>query len=175
MDTLEPNLAAGRSCDGCTLCCKLLNVRTLNKPRLVWCQDCAIGVGCRVYETRPRECIEFYCLYRISPELEEVWKPSVSKMLLNYAASAKQVNVHTDPDFPGMWQREPYYRQIKDMAAHLLARQSHLVVWEGDELIAILPDRDVRLGDARDKNIVVSARLVNGQVQYDAVAVAPKA
>lgn len=173
MSADSTNLVASRSCDGCTLCCKLLNIAALKKPALVWCPDCQIGKGCGIYETRPQVCREFYCVYRVSPELGEEWNPTVSKMLINYVAPLKQVNIHTDPAFPGMWRREPYYQQIKTMAQHMLEQKGHLILWDGEEPIVILPDRDVHLGDARGKNVVVSAKLVDGVVVYDAVAVSP--
>jgi hypothetical protein len=138
----SPNLVPNRTCDGCTLCCKLLDIEALKKPRLVWCPDCKIGEGCGIYESRPSVCRDFHCLYRVSPELGEQWNPAVSKMLLNYVAPAKQVNVHTDPDFPNMWRQAPYYAEIKRMAHYMLQRRGHLIVWEGEEQIVILPDRD---------------------------------
>jgi hypothetical protein len=168
--TSGPNLVPGRSCEGCTLCCKLLNIASLDKPRLVWCQHCEIGVGCRIYERRPRECQDFYCTYRVSPELGEEWKPSVSKMVVNFESRTKRVNVSVDPDFADAWRREPYYTQIKAMALHMLRRQGHLIVWEGAEAIAILPDREVPLGATRDNVIVVRGRMTPDGEEYDAFA-----
>jgi hypothetical protein len=46
-------IVAGRSCAGCTMCCKLLSVEPLNKPRQQWCSHCDIGVGCEIYVTCP--------------------------------------------------------------------------------------------------------------------------
>ena len=168
-----PALVAGRSCDGCTLCCKVLNIGSLRKPRNVWCQHCDIGNGCTIYEQRPGECRAFYCTYRVSPELGEEWKPSVSKMVVNFESGIRRVNVSVDPDFPGAWQREPYYSQLKAMALHLLRGQGHLLVWEGGEPIAILPNRDVRLGPGRDNIIVVGGRSTPTGEDYDAVSLAP--
>lgn len=51
--TDAPQLVAGRSCAGCTLCCKLLAVEALAKPRAKWCPHCDSKQGCTIYETRP--------------------------------------------------------------------------------------------------------------------------
>ncbi len=33
------------SCDGCTVCCKVLKIRELDKPANIWCAECKIGGG----------------------------------------------------------------------------------------------------------------------------------
>jgi hypothetical protein len=165
-----PALIAGRSCDGCTLCCKLLNIASLKKPRLVWCEHCSIGVGCGIYADRPGECADFYCTYRVSPQLGEEWKPSLCKMVVNFESANKRVNVSVDPDFAGVWRREPYYSQLKAMALHMLRGQGHLVVWEGEDAIVILPDRDVPIGRAHDQVIVIRGRATPSGEEYDAFA-----
>jgi hypothetical protein len=39
---------AGRSCDSCTLCCKLMPVDQHAKPAATWCPHCESGSGCRI-------------------------------------------------------------------------------------------------------------------------------
>ena len=56
-----PPLAPGRSCEGCTACCKLPSVDAMRKPMQQWCEQCEIGRGCRIYGTRPDECRTFFC------------------------------------------------------------------------------------------------------------------
>lgn len=50
-------------CDGCTLCCKLLDVKWLDSPAGQYCKECNVNHGCRVYNTRPAECSKFDCMY----------------------------------------------------------------------------------------------------------------
>ena len=33
------------------------------KPSYQWCKHCDIGVGCKIYKTRPQGCKDFLCLY----------------------------------------------------------------------------------------------------------------
>jgi hypothetical protein len=52
-----------RACGGCTLCCKLLPVRTLGKPANTRCQHQRNGKGCAVYHKAafPAECAIWNC------------------------------------------------------------------------------------------------------------------
>ena len=54
-----------RSCGDCNMCCKLpeINFKELKKKSFEWCKNCEIGVGCKIYDTRPKGCKDFYCLY----------------------------------------------------------------------------------------------------------------
>ena len=56
-----------RNCDNCTLCCILPQINEheeINKKAFHPCKNCNIGVGCRIYETRPMlPCGLFKCLY----------------------------------------------------------------------------------------------------------------
>ena len=36
----QGQIIEGRSCDGCTLCCKLLSVEEIDKPQQHWCEHC---------------------------------------------------------------------------------------------------------------------------------------
>jgi len=75
--------AAGRSCDGCALCCKLQGVAALAKPLGRWCEHCVEHAACGIYERRPQECAGFACAWvlGIGPD----WlKPSDSGALLHF-------------------------------------------------------------------------------------------
>ena len=54
-----------RECGDCNLCCKLpsINFMKPHKPSYQWCMHCDIGVGCKIYKTRPQKCKDFLCLY----------------------------------------------------------------------------------------------------------------
>lgn len=53
-----------RECSGCTMCCKLPELKELQKPRDTWCAHCAIGKGCTIYSERPQGCITFECMWK---------------------------------------------------------------------------------------------------------------
>lgn len=58
-------------CDGCTLCCKLLNIPWMDSPAGEYCRECEPGVGCKIYDHAPKKCLDFYCAYN---QMEKVSK-----------------------------------------------------------------------------------------------------
>jgi hypothetical protein len=50
-------------CGSCTACCRVLSIKQLNKPAGKWCEHCAVGQGCTVYERRPEQCSDYECLW----------------------------------------------------------------------------------------------------------------
>ena len=65
-----------RTCDGCNMCCYIpgINEPTLQKKEWVMCQNCEVGVGCKIYEDRPKPCRNFDCSW-IKGETPIEWKP----------------------------------------------------------------------------------------------------
>lgn len=152
-DTQE--LVKGRSCDGCTMCCKLLAIDVLNKPRGNWCSHCNQKRGCSIYETRPDPCRGFFCGYLRIAELDERWKPAQAKFLINYEDAAKRIVIHADPARPDAWRSEPYYKIIKQWAATAARQGGMVMVWAGSHATVVLPGRDVALGEVRDDQLIV--------------------
>ncbi len=151
-------LVAGRSCEGCTLCCKLAEVKALAKPMGVWCRHCDIGRGCAIYAERPTECRVFYCLYRTAAGIGETWRPSDCHMVMTFEPQATRINVWVDTEFAGAWRAWPYLSQLKTLALEMLRKRGSLIVWEGDHAFAVLPDREIDLGIAMRKQIIVMGR-----------------
>ena len=50
-------------CDGCTLCCELLDVPWMNSPAGEICKKCKKGIGCTIYNDAPKDCLDFKCAY----------------------------------------------------------------------------------------------------------------
>jgi hypothetical protein len=75
-----------RDCGGCTFCCKIMRVQDAPAPPAVkpggkWCASCEVGKGCRTYETRPKACREFSCLWRLGVGTEAM-RPDRSRVIL---------------------------------------------------------------------------------------------
>ena len=68
---LEPT----RECGDCRLCCRVLAVQEIDKPRGKWCEH-ACGKGCAIYDKRPTQCREFECVWRLVdlPEAHPGWR-----------------------------------------------------------------------------------------------------
>src|SRR6185503_3780821 len=162
----------GRSCEGCTLCCKIFAILELAKPRHEWCSQCDIGKGCRVYETRPPSCRDFFCGYLLRAHIGEHWKPSRSRMVLTWESHANRLVINVDSGRPDAWKKPPYYAEIKAWAAAAVRNRGQLLVWQGKDALAILPDRDVFLGSLRQgQGIAIVGRPGPNGSGLDAVVV----
>lgn len=106
-------------CGSCTMCCKLMGVADLPKPKPngVWCEHCAIGKGCKIYEERPNSCRIYECLWLMSQKqahpMHPQMRPDRSKVIMsvtNPSDSGQQLlTVHVDPGKPNAWREEPIY------------------------------------------------------------------
>jgi hypothetical protein len=149
----QSRLASGRSCGPCSLCCKLLPIFGLPKPkpRGQWCPHCKPGRGgCVIYESRPEECRIFYCGWLMG-HLPPEWYPQHSKMVVAFYPRPFGVGsdclVTVDPAYAGRWREEPYYSQIKQNAVSWLTSNTRTFVRIGTQVIAVFPSSDVDLGE----------------------------
>lgn len=149
-------LVEGRSCDGCTLCCKLLEVTTLEKPRAQWCSHCDRKNGCRIYDQRPPECGAFYCGFRRLSTIDERWKPSHCKFLINYESDTHRIVLHCDPARPEAWLEAPYIDIIRQWSRSAIRDGSMVIVWTGQKATVVFPDRIKDLGHVRDDQWIIA-------------------
>ena len=152
-------LVPGRSCGTCTMCCKLLDIDVLEKPRGVWCKHCNPKAGCTAYETRPQACRGFYCGYLRIADLDERWKPAKAKFLINFEERANRIAIHADAERAGAWRIEPYYSTIKQWAADAQRNGGSVMIWAGDKVTLVLPDREKELGAVRDDQVIVPVQI----------------
>lgn len=152
--TFEP--APGRSCAGCTMCCKIFGIPELSKPRHQWCVHCSIGVGCKIYDQRPKSCREFFCGYLVDERVPEHWKPSKSRMVLTSEDNGRRLVIDVDPGRLDAWKKAPYYAEIKKMAVAAVRNRGQVILWQGKNAIAILPDREKHLGPISAGQIIVT-------------------
>ena len=103
-----------RSCGTCTMCCKVLRVATLHKPPGQWCQHCAAGQGCTIYETRPGECAAFSCVWLSTPGLGEEWLPAKCKIVLVYDERNNHLVAHVEAANAAVLNKSPYREKLRD-------------------------------------------------------------
>lgn len=165
--------APGRSCDGCTMCCKVLSIDELNKPADQWCQHCQVGQGCTIYAERPDECRSFNCMWLLDANIPEELAPRNSRLVLAQTRGA--IFVHADRSRSGAWRKEPFHALFRHWAAMMAPRGSRLFVREGAELFVILPDRDKALGEVPPGWVMVpTQRETPDGVSYDVKLAPPK-
>ena len=96
----EPSqISKKNTCDGCTLCCKLLEIPELNKPVNEYCSLCKVNSGCSIYNTRPQSCRDFNCLY-ITHNLTERLKPKNCHVVFEKLKDCPVYLALIDPDYP---------------------------------------------------------------------------
>lgn len=160
--------AEPRSCGPCTLCCKVMGITALQKPRGRWCPQCQPGKGCRAYDSRPDECRSFACLWLGEGFLGEEWRPDRSKLVLYTEHGGARLVVQVDPGAGNVWRREPFYSQIRAWAQAATAGRRQVLVVTGDNTTIVLPDREQSLGRLRDGDqVIVHERYRDGREVWD--------
>lgn len=104
-----------RTCGTCTMCCKLLGVSELSKPRNTWCTNCEIGKGCSIYPDRPSSCAGFECAWLLGV-LPEDERPDKTKVVAFMLADSEDLQVHVDPHHPEAHHTGAIARVIKAFA-----------------------------------------------------------
>lgn len=182
----QGRLASGRSCGSCSLCCKLLPIFGLAKPkpRGQWCPHCKPGRGgCVIYENRPEECRIFYCGWLMG-HLPPEWYPQDSKIVVAFYPRPHGVGsdclISVDPAYAGRWREEPYYSQIKRNAVTWLTANTRTFVRIGARVIAVFPSTDVDLGEVEmdkplppDRAALIQAALQRETQSKNAVGSTP--
>jgi hypothetical protein len=137
------NEVPGRTCSGCTLCCSLLGIVELKKPVFTICKHCVIGKGCKIYEVRPPTCAAFLCSYRTSAALPEYWNPKVCGMVVHREVNGKTdiISIICSNSAKHRWKQEPYWSDIKRMAAAYHIQYGGLVriIRKGESVLIINP------------------------------------
>ncbi len=131
----------GRSCGQCTLCCRLPEIEEFSKPANDWCGHCAPDRGCRIYDSRPRLCRDFFCRYMTDASMSEIWAPTISHMMVYN--QGPQITVLVDPDHEAIWANAPYLQEIEGWALQAEPSGGYVIVYFGDHVTKIEPGRSV--------------------------------
>ncbi len=129
-----------RECGTCTLCCKVMGIVELEKPRSVWCDHAMPGRGCAIYAQRPHSCSVFSCLWLLDETLGEEWKPEKSKLVIVPDNDTRATRVYVDAAAPDAWKREPYYSSLLDFMRKGLAEGRLLFINVGNRNSLLLPE-----------------------------------
>jgi hypothetical protein len=148
-------LVPGRSCEGCAMCCKIPEIKALNKPRNVWCTHCSTRQKCDIYLDRPQTCHNFNCAYLTTPGIGEEWRPITSRMMITYTPDGKHLFVQVDPSRPDAWRKAPYHQQLRNWARINNPQGQQIIVNIDGRYIVIYPDREVDLGTVSEDETVI--------------------
>jgi hypothetical protein len=111
-------------CGTCSLCCKLLSVNEIEKPADRWCADCRPGRGCAIYDTRPRECRDFECVWLAAAltdrPLPDELKPTACGAVMAVkrlqGTSTHALQVHVDPGRPLAHREGPLAKYLNNVS-----------------------------------------------------------
>lgn len=145
----RPDIAEGKGCGECGLCCKLIGVESIAKPQFVWCKAYRKGVGCKVYDHRPSDCRSFICYWMHTPNLGPEWRPDRCGFVMHIADGGTRLNIEVDPGGPQAWTREPFLSAFRDWSAQGRERGLVLLVWVGRRCFEMTPEGAIDRGMIR--------------------------
>jgi hypothetical protein len=134
-----------RSCDECSMCCKLLDIAEFNKPAHRWCPHVAKGGGCSIYDTRYDTCRGYACGWQLDETLGPEWRPNKSKFILHTGEGELGLWLVVDPSQPLAWKREPYYRQIKTWSSLARDGSGYVAISVGTRSYVVFPEEDLEV------------------------------
>lgn len=117
-----------RQCGECTLCCTLLPVPVLNKPKLVNCVHCASG--CSIYSERPIPCRTFHCEW-LKGEFKEDMRPDKSHVVFEAMTQEPLILALVEPGYGDVLPKMTYVLE------HYLKEGKSVVATTG---FALIPD-----------------------------------
>ena len=85
-----------RGCDGCTVCCEILEIKAIDKPAHEPCQYC--DKGCTIYRERPEVCARFECAWLAGNWRDELRPDRCGVMIYHDADKGYQALMFVDPD-----------------------------------------------------------------------------
>ncbi|MEI9890720.1 MAG: YkgJ family cysteine cluster protein [Caulobacteraceae bacterium] len=146
-DAMSAAPDAQRTCGSCTFCCKVFAIGELQKPVGAWCPHCAVGSGCQIYESRPRECQTFECRWLAVPQMPDAFRPDRVKTILVHEGDNFSLDARCDTANPMAWRKEPIHGFLKRYAEAGWLAGRRVTVRAGERLWLITPQEDVDLGD----------------------------
>ncbi len=128
------------------MCCKLFHIAAVEKPAGKWCRHWAAGSGCAIHADRPEQCREFFCLWMTDSTVADVWKPDRSRIVLSIFPRNGFLYAQVDPSSPQAWRKQPYFDDLRRMAAALQEMNRRVIVFVGDNATLVTPQGATPLG-----------------------------
>lgn len=114
-------------CGGCTVCCNRTAVPELKKPVWQTCQHCNVGVGCKIYPTRPPSCQKFECAWYKDTTLSYRLRPDRCGVMVEEVEGTPLLLAMVDNNRPGAW-KMPI---ITEWFAKFLAKGRPVITTDG--------------------------------------------
>jgi len=70
-----------------------MGVQAIEKAPLTWRRQYKRGLGCRIYEDRPKACGDFICYWLHVPNLGDEWRPDRTGFVMHIADGGTRLNI----------------------------------------------------------------------------------
>jgi hypothetical protein len=95
------------------------------------------------------------CGWLTNPRFGPEWKPDRSKIVITVDRDGNGLDFQCDPGFPEAWRKEPYYSQIKRLAATAAHHDGMISVHSGRNLIIVASDGEFPLGEVGNEDEII--------------------
>ena len=140
-------------------------ITELEKPREKWCNHCAKGSGCTIYDQRPQSCRDFECVWlqtqskpghKMAPEL----RPDRCHVVLATTDDGKTIIAHADSAYADAG----YAGKMGALLRHLIAQGAGVIIASGHRRDAFLPKcQPIRFYDRDDSPHVTNIGVKDGR------------
>lgn len=147
-----------RTCGGCTLCCKVLPVPDLNKDAGTRCKHSVMGKGCGIYETRPRSCRSYHCLWlENEAALPDRFRPDRCGFVIDGIESANVLIVNVDAKKVDNWNT---LELMGELINHFRLHYSIAVFLGTDPDPRVLPREGVTIDEVKRAMVASATRSI---------------
>ena len=112
-----------QDCGDCKLCCSLLEIKALSKPKNKKCQHLSIIKGCSIYNVRPSACRRYNCLWQLNEAMPADLRPDRCGIMFEAYRPEMTVVATVDMDRPNVWKNG----KPNSLIGHML--RDGYVVW----------------------------------------------
>jgi len=130
--------AISRTCSGCTVCCTLLAVLPLGKPKNTACEHCT-GTGCAIFGqiARPSMCGQYQCAWLWNKNWPEELRPDKCHVLFEPIGDAGFVAA-VEPGHPEAWKTGAAGQAIQKIVTH--HHRYVYIIGANDERLMLTPE-----------------------------------
>lgn len=122
-----------RTCGECTLCCKVLGVQEIDKPRNQWCPLVAKDHhSCTIHSSSsyPVACKNFTCLWLEREELPDYLRPDKIHAFFTSLVGESGLVINLDPGYPLAHLQYP----LNDYVRRLIENKTKLLLMVGNKV-----------------------------------------
>lgn len=121
----------GKSCGGCSFCCKVLEITEFTKPAGTWCEHCQKSGGCGVYAARPDVCRDYECLWKSDRGMSSQLRPDRVGAILMEDPDSDEYRAVCDPAKPLAWRTPLVFKHLVAMAkaGRIVVAKAGLKAW----------------------------------------------